>query len=215
MLPANYSDREEFFEEAFRALEVACGGQPKPQHVRRLHEYLFALFCSSYEQRQKGSPPTLVKTAQELQRYLDKLNNRSGLSDHITIKSFLALSETAQALVGPMIALETHQLVDSFYDIDFSNAVHFTALKRAVTRARDQISSNVGRPRDDILDQFYFNITVFARDELGADIRVGNHRKGHPVTPFERMVVAGHRLIDVWISYHGIVKRYTEAMKHR
>ena len=35
MLPANYSDREEFFEEAFRALEVACGGQPKPQHVRR------------------------------------------------------------------------------------------------------------------------------------------------------------------------------------
>ena len=114
-----------------------------------------------------------------------------------------------------MIALETHQLVDSFYDIDFSNAVHFAALKRAVIRARDQISSNVGRPRDDILDQFYFNITVFARDELGADIRVRNHRKGRPVTPFERMVVAGHRLIDVWISYHGIVKRYTEAMKHQ
>ena len=105
MLPASYSDREEFFEEAFRALEVVCGGKPKPQHVSRLHEYLFALFCSSYENRQEGSHSTLVKTGQELQRYLDKLNNRSGLSDHISIKSFLALSETAQALVGSMIAL--------------------------------------------------------------------------------------------------------------
>ena len=128
MLPANYSDREEFFEEAFHALEVVCGGQPKPQHVRRLHEHLFALFCSSHENRQEVSPSTLVKTGQELQRYLDKLNNRSGLSDHISIKSFLALSETAQALVGPMIALETHQLVDSFYDIDFSNALHFAVM---------------------------------------------------------------------------------------
>ena len=215
MLPEKYSDREEFFEEAFRALEMTCGGQPNPQHVRRLHEYLFTLFCSSYESRQEGSPSTLAKTAQELQRYLDKLNNRSGLSDHVSIKSFLALSETAQALVASMIALETHQLIDSFYDIDFSNQAHFDALKHAVARARDQISRNVGRPSDDCLDQFYFNITTFAHDELGADIRVRNHHKGGPVTPFERMIVAGHRLTDITISYHGIVKRYAAAMKRR
>lgn len=215
MLPAKYSDREEFFEEAFRALEAACGGPPKPQHLRQLHEHLFALFYSSYEKIQEVSPSALVKTAQELQRFLDKLNNRTGLSDHISHKSFLALSETAQALVGSMFALETQQLVDSFHDIDFSNVAHIDALKRAVNRARDQISSNVGRPRDDLLDRFYFNITAFARDELGADIRVRNHHKGCPVTPFERMVVAGHRLIDVTISYHGIVKRYAEAMKRR
>jgi hypothetical protein len=209
-LQTNYLN---LIDQAVRALDTACSSPATYSQVRRLTTLLTTLLYYHHTARKEVPATPLQQTAAELQSYKDDLKSRSNRSEQVTIKSFSKLSQNAQNLIGSMLALELREMLDDFSDVDLSKKLQFEALKRAVDRAQDQVAQPQGRPPLEYLDQFCKGITEFARDDLKIDVKVSNHHKGEPVTDFEHMLVIGFRLVDTAISYHGIVKRYHEAIK--
>ena len=209
-LQTNFLD---LIDQAVSALDTSCSSPATYSQVQRLTTLLTTLMYYHHTAQKAVPRSPLQPTAAELQRYKDDLKSRSNRSEHVTIKSFSKLSQNAQNLIGSMLALELREMLDDFSDLDLSKKLQFEALKRAVDRAQDQAAQSQGRPPLEYLGQFCKDITGFARDDLKIDVKVRNHHKGEPVTDFEHMLVIGFRIVDTAISYHGIVKRYHEAIK--
>jgi hypothetical protein len=148
------------------------------------------------------------EVAKELSRYLERLRGRTNPSEQVTLNSFLKLSGEAQQILGSMIALETRGVVDNFVQIDFSRPDHHQALLAAAARAHHWIAEPQGRPKRDHLNDYFEGTTELFKQIPNAELKVSNHFDDQPKTHFETILHAGHRMIDVGVSYHATVKAY-------
>ena len=179
--------------------------------IQDLFSKLFLSHLRQYQPKDVTKTQTVTK---ELDRLLERLRERTNLSEAVTLNSFLNLSSDAQDILGSMLVLETRDRFDNFAQIDFNRAYDHEALLAAAKRARDWISEERGRPTKDHLDQFFDGVTELFKGISGADLTVSNHYNKQPKTPFETVLHAGHCLIDVSVSYHATVKAY-ERFKER
>ena len=211
---ATNSTTEQFYKNAFRSLDVACGRAAPLAKKLRCKNLLVDLTLANVALRQRLPKTGTALVSKELDRLLERLRRRTNLSEAVTLNSFLKLSSEAQDILGSMLALETHEQFDNFAQIDFNRAYDHEALLAATKRARDWISEERGRPTKDHLDQFFEGVTELFQSIAGADLKVSNHYNKQPKTPFETLLYAGHCLIDVNVSYHATVKAY-ERFKER
>ena len=179
-----------------------------------LQDLLSKLYLSHLSQYHPLGRTKTQRVAKELDRFLERLRERTNLSEAVTLNSFLKLSSEAQDILGSMLALETRDQFDNFAQIDFNRAYDHQALLTATKRARDWISEERGRQTKRHLDQFFDGITELFLSIAGADLKVSNHYNKQPKTPFETVLHAGHCLIDVSVSYYATVKAY-ERFKER
>jgi hypothetical protein len=208
MLPPSRPQLAFIWQDAWTALDQAYGGQASMASNLRLNGLLTDLVFSDVAVRQEKPLSRTQVVAQELSRFLERLRGRSNPSEQVTLNSFLKLSEEAQQILASMIALETRGVVDNFVQIDFSRPDHHQALLAAATRAHHWVAEPQGRPKRDHLNTYFDGTTALFQQIPNAELKVSNHHNGRPKTPFETVLHAGHRMIDVDVSYHATVKAY-------
>ena len=208
MLPPSRPQLAFIWQDAWTALDQAYGGQASMAANLRLNGLLTDLVFSDVAVRQEKPLSRTQVVAQELSRFLERLRGRSNPSEQVTLNSFLKLSEEAQQILASMIALETRGVVDNFVQIDFSRPDHHQALLAAATRAHHWVAEPQGRPKRDHLNDYFDGTTALFQQIPNAELKVSNHHNGRPKTPFETVLHAGHRMIDVGVSYHATVKAY-------
>lgn len=193
---------------ALDAINEEFGGTARLSKKLRLADLLTKLFMSYLDQCGPKSVTKIRRVASEFDRLLERLLARTKMSEAVTLNSFFKLSSEAQNILGSMLALETRDFVDNFTQIDFNRDRDHNALVVATKRARDWISEERGRPKNDHLDQFFDGVTELFMSIAGADLKVSNHYNKQPKTPFETILHAGHCLIDINVSYHATIKAY-------
>jgi hypothetical protein len=208
MLPPSRPQLAFIWQDAWTALDQAYGGQASMASNLRLNGLLTDLVFSDVAVRQEKPLSRTQVVAQELSRFLERLRGRSNPSEQVTLNSFLKLSEEAQQILASMIALETRGVVDNFVQIDFGRPDHHQALLAAATRAHHWVAEPQGRPKRDHLNTYFDGTTALFQQIPNAELKVSNHHNGRPKTPFETVLHAGHRMIDVDVSYHATVKAY-------
>ena len=208
MLPPSRAHIAPIWQDAWSALDQAYGGTAQRAANLRLNGLLTDLVFSYVSVRQEKPVSKTQEVAKELSRYLERLRARTNPSEQVTLNGFLKLSEEAQQILGSMIALETRGVVDNFVQIDFGRPDHHQALLAAATRAHHWIAEPQGRPKQDHLNDYFDGTTELFQQIPNAELKVSNHHNGRPKTPFETVLHAGHRMIDVGVSYHATVKAY-------
>jgi hypothetical protein len=104
--------------------------------------------------------------------------------------------------------LEMRGVIDNFAQIDFGRPDHHQALVAAANRAVLWTAEPQGRPKRDHLNDFFDGATELFQQVPNADLKVSNHHDARPHTPFEAVLYAGHRIIDLNVSYHATVKAF-------
>lgn len=208
MLPPSRPQLGIIWQDAWSALDRAYGETTPRAANLRLNDLLTDLVFSYVALRQYKPVSRTQEVAQELSRYLERLRGRTKPSERVTLNSFLKLSEEAQQILSSMIALETRGVIDNFVQIDFDHPDHHQALLAAASRARNWIAEPQGRPKRDHLNDYFEGATELFKQIPNADLNVSNRSNGQPKTPFETLLHAGHRMIDVGVSYHATVKAY-------
>ena len=208
MLPPSRPKLAFIWQDARIALDQAYGRTSPRAANLQLDGLLADLIFADLAVRREAPASRTQVVAKELSRYLERLRSRTKPSEMVTLNGFLKLSEDAQQILSSMIALETRGVIDNFVQIDFGRADHHQALVTAANRALRWTVEPQGRPKRDHLNDYFEGVTRLFRQIPNADLRVSNHSDGRPHTPFETILHAGHRMIDLEVSYHATVKAF-------
>ena len=206
--------KDQIWEASFRSLDAAYKGFAPRTASRCLEGLLSDLQFAEWAARQEHASPPTKQVANELAVFLERLRARTRISEAVTLKAFLELSQHAQNILGAKLALEIRGLVDNVAQINLDREDHHQALIAATVRARNWISEQQGRPTRDYLDTFFRGVTDLFHKIPNANVKVSNHRNCLPKTPFEEILYAGHQLINLNVAYHTTVKAY-ERFKAR
>lgn len=204
----SHPSKHQIWEASFRSLDAAYKGFAPRAASRCLEGLLSDLELAEWAARQEHPSPPTKQVANELAIFLERLRARKRISEAVTLKAFLELSQHAQNILGAMLALETQGLVDNYPQINLDREDHHQALIAATVRARNWISENQGRPPRDYLDTFFRGVVDLFHKIPNSNVKVSNHRNGLPKTPFEEILYAGHQLINLNVAYHATVKAY-------
>ena len=208
MIPPWRPQIVDIWQDAWSALDQAYGGRAPRAANLRLDGLITDLIGVDVAARRATPNSRTRVVAQELSRYLDRLRSRAKPSARVTLNSFLKLSEEAQQILSSMIALEMRSVIDNFAQIDFGRPDHHQALVAAANRALRWTAEPQGRPKRDHLNDFFDGATELFQQVPNADLKVSNHHDARPHTPFEAVLHAGHRIIDLNVSYHATVKAF-------
>jgi hypothetical protein len=111
-----HSTTEKFYDDAFSSLDVACDGEAPLAKKLRCKNLLTDLTLANVALRHQLPKTATTFVSKELDRLLERLRRRTNLSEAVTLNSFLKLSSEAQDILGSMLALETRDQFDQFFD---------------------------------------------------------------------------------------------------